>query len=140
MDPTIAALKEYVQTNYGGDGVEVTSQGKRSITLELPIEFHDIGELCAAVEDLWDARVDVMAATKAGLGPSLDIWLPINTMPDRTSSQAHSSVWSTAAGAAGAVLAAAVALHAGLLPGAQSNSSSQTLGQQWSQWWTRPGA
>lgn len=79
----VSNLANYIRDRWSNDGVEVMSQGPRSLTIELPLTFHDFGSLCAGVEQGWDARVDLTAATAVGLGPCATVWLPREAVLER---------------------------------------------------------
>lgn len=74
--PAVREITDFIHETFAGDGVEVVTQGHRSLTVELPLECHDFGSLCAGVEQGWGARVDVHANDSPGLGPRATIWLP----------------------------------------------------------------
>lgn len=68
-------LVSYIQSSHAADGVEVRAVGPKAITLALPPELHDLGNLCGELELRFNARVDLVAADKPGLGPTATVWV-----------------------------------------------------------------
>lgn len=65
----------YIQTNHAADGVEVRAVGPKAVTLALPPELHDVGNLCGELEVRFNARIDIQAAETPGLGPTATVWV-----------------------------------------------------------------
>ena len=65
----------HIQTHYSADGVEVRSVGPKAVTLSLPPELHDLGNLCGELECMYNARIDIEASSTPGLGPIATVWV-----------------------------------------------------------------
>jgi hypothetical protein len=76
LPQTTDALFKYVVANYSSMGLQVTSIGPRSLTVELPVEVHDIGSIAIGVELEFGARVDTKMSAVPGAGLSMDITMP----------------------------------------------------------------
>jgi len=68
-------LVTYIQTHHALDGVEVRAVGPKAVTLALPPELHDVGNLLGELEVRFNARIDIMAGDKPGLGPTATVWV-----------------------------------------------------------------
>ena len=68
-------LVSYIQSNHAADGVEVRAVGPKAVTLALPPELHDVGNLCGELEVRFNARIDIQAADSPGLGPTATVWV-----------------------------------------------------------------
>lgn len=73
------AVQAFLHENYAVDGIEVSSIGSRSLTLQLPEEMHDVGRLCSKLQDTYGATVDLKAATQTGLGARATVWFARGT-------------------------------------------------------------
>lgn len=80
---TVEAICEHVQSQYSMDGLEITGRGPRSLNIQLPLEFHDLGSLCASLEQQYNARIDVVGSTELGCGPVLSVYPPQEHNPSR---------------------------------------------------------
>lgn len=68
-------LVSFVQSNHAADGVEVRAVGPKAVTLALPPELHDVGNLCGELECRFNARIDIHAAETPGIGPTATVWV-----------------------------------------------------------------
>jgi hypothetical protein len=68
-------LVSYIQSNHAADGVEVRAVGPKAVTLALPPELHDLGNLCGELECRFNARIDIEAAETPGIGPTATVWV-----------------------------------------------------------------
>ena len=68
-------LVSFVQSNHAADGVEVRAVGPKAVTLALPPELHDVGNLCGELECRFNARIDIHAAETPGVGPTATVWV-----------------------------------------------------------------
>ena len=71
-------IVSYIQANYAADGVEVRAVGPKAVTLVLPPEMHDLGNFCGELEMQFNARIDIVAQSTAGLGPTATVWVAQN--------------------------------------------------------------
>jgi hypothetical protein len=76
LPQTVDALFKYVVANYSAMGLQVTSIGPRSLTVELPPEVHDLGSIAIGVELEFGARVDTKMSAVPGAGLTVDITMP----------------------------------------------------------------
>lgn len=68
-------LVSYIQTNHAADGIEVRAVGPKAVTLALPPELHDAGNLIGELEITFNARVDLIADPQPGLGYTAIVWV-----------------------------------------------------------------
>ncbi len=68
-------LVSYIQSNHAADGVEVRAVGPKAVTLALPPELHDLGNICGELEVRFNARIDMKAAETPGVGPTATVWV-----------------------------------------------------------------
>ena len=68
-------IVSWIQSHYAADGVEVRATGPKAITLVLPQEMHDLGNFCGELELHFNARIDIVAQTTPGLGPTATVWV-----------------------------------------------------------------
>jgi len=71
-------IVSWIQSHYAADGVEVRATGPKAITLVLPQEMHDLGNFCGELEMQFNARIDIVAQTTPGLGPTATVWVAQN--------------------------------------------------------------
>ena len=65
----------YIQSAFASDGVEVRAVGPKAVTLALPPELHDLGNMCGELELRYNARVDIAAHETPGVGPTATVWV-----------------------------------------------------------------
>lgn len=80
-------LVSFVQSNHGADGVEVRAVGPKAVTLALPPELHDVGNLCGELECRFNARIDIHAAETPGVGPTATVWVMQDAVAGRSDSE-----------------------------------------------------
>ena len=68
-------IVSFIQSHYAADGVEVRAVGPKAITLVLPPELHDLGNLCGELEVQFNTRMDIVAQSTPGLGPTATVWV-----------------------------------------------------------------
>lgn len=72
----IDTVSQHVQATYSTDGVEIVGRGPRSLNVQFPLEFHDIGAFCADMETTFNARMDMNASIIPAVGPTIVIYPP----------------------------------------------------------------
>ena len=68
-------LVSYIQSNHAADGIEVRAVGPRAVTLAFPPELHDLGNIIGELEMRYNARVDLTAGDRPGIGPTAIVWV-----------------------------------------------------------------